>query len=136
MTPIKLYLLRAVYDWAVDNGFTPQVLVDAAVAGVKVPANYVDNGRIVLNVHPRAVSQFEFAGDSLRFSARFGGRRLAVEVPYPAVLAIYARENSQGITFPEMSAEDKPGDKKGPGPDETPPSGKPPGKGPTLRIVK
>ena len=136
MTPIKLYLLRAVYDWAVDNGFTPQVLVDATAAGVKVPANYVDNGRIVLNVHPRAVTQFEFAGDSLRFSARFGGRSLAVEVPYPAVLAIYARENSQGITFPEMSSEDKPGDKKEPGPDETPPAGKPPGKGPTLRIVK
>jgi stringent starvation protein B len=86
----------------------------------------------VLNVHPRAVSQFEFAGDSLRFSARFGGRSLAVEVPYPAVLAIYARENSQGITFPDTPPEAK----KEPGPDETPPSGKPPGKGPSLRIVK
>jgi len=132
MTPIKLYLLRAVYDWAVHNGLTPQVLVDAAVSGAKVPSNYVENGRIVLNVHPRAVSHFEFAADALRFSARFGGRPLAVEVPYAAVLAIYARENSQGITFPEMPPEDK----SEPGPDENPPTGKPPGKGPTLRIVK
>jgi stringent starvation protein B len=132
MTPIKLYLLRAVYDWAVDNGLTPQLLVDASVPGVKVPASYVDNGRIVLNVHPRAVSHFEFGADGLHFSARFGGRPLAVEVPYPAVLAIYARENNQGITFPQMS----PADGKAPGPDETPPAGKPPGKGPVLRIVK
>jgi len=136
MTPIKLYLLRAVYDWAVHNGLTPQVLVDAAVSGAKVPSNYVENGRIVLNVHPRAVSHFEFASDALRFSARFGGRPLTVEVPYAAVLAIYARENSQGITFPEMPSDDKSDANKEPGPDETPPTGKPPGKGPTLRIVK
>ncbi|HYA39084.1 MAG TPA: ClpXP protease specificity-enhancing factor [Candidatus Methylomirabilis sp.] len=132
MTPIKLYLLRAVYDWAVDNGLTPQVLVDATDSGAKVPSNYVENGRIVLNVHPRAVTHFEFAADALRFSARFGGRPLAVEVPYPAVLAIYARENSQGITFPELPS----GDKSEPGPDDNPPNGKPPGKGPMLRIVK
>ncbi|OGI50708.1 MAG: hypothetical protein A3A87_02770 [Candidatus Muproteobacteria bacterium RIFCSPLOWO2_01_FULL_60_18] len=132
MTPIKLYLLRAVYDWAVDNNFTPQVLVDATAAGVKVPANYVQDGRIVLNINPRAVGHFEFAADALRFSARFGGRSLSVEVPYTAVLAIYARENNQGITFPELPG----GDKPGPGPEDNPPGGKPPGKGPSLRVVK
>ncbi|OGI49141.1 MAG: hypothetical protein A2W42_08300, partial [Candidatus Muproteobacteria bacterium RIFCSPHIGHO2_01_60_12] len=120
MTPIKLYLLRAVYDWAVDNNFTPQVLVDATAAGVKVPANYVQDGRIVLNINPRAVGHFEFAADALRFSARFGGRSLSVEVPYTAVLAIYARENNQGITFPELPG----GDKPGPGPEDNPPGGK------------
>lgn len=130
MTPLKLYLMRAVHDWAVDNGFTPQVLVDATAAGVKVPTNYVQDGRIVLNVHPRAVSHLEFSDDALRFSARFGTQSLRVEVPHAAVLAIYARENSQGITFPELPAAGEPG------PDGTPPEGKPPGKGPGLRIVK
>ncbi len=132
MTPLKLYLLRAVYDWTVDNNFTPQVLVDAGAAGVKVPANYIQDGRIVLNIHPRAVGHFEFAAEALRFSARFGGQSLSVEVPYTAVLAIYARENNQGITFPELS----PGDKPDSGPDDNPPAGKPPGKGPSLRVVK
>jgi stringent starvation protein B len=132
MTPIKLYLLRAVYDWAVDNSFTPQLLVDAGAAGVKVPANYIQDGRIVLNIHPRAVGRFEFAAEALRFAARFGGQSLAVEVPYAAVLAIYARENNQGITFPELTA----GDKPEPGPEDSPPGGKSPGKGPSLRVVK
>lgn len=132
MTPIKLYLLRAVYDWAVDNHFTPQALVDATAVGVRVPTNYVQDGRIVLNIHPRAVDHFEFAAETLRFSARFGGRSLSIEVPYAAVLAIYARENNQGITFPELPA----GDKPVPGPEDNPPEDKPPGKGPSLRVVK
>ncbi len=132
MTPIKLYLLRAVYDWAVENNFTPQVLVDATASGVQVPTNYIQDGRIVLNVHPRAVGHFEFAAEALRFSARFGGRSHSVEVPYTAVLAIYARENNQGITFPELTA----GDKPGPGPESSPPDGKPPSKGASLRVVK
>jgi stringent starvation protein B len=132
MTPLKLYLIRAVYDWAVDSGFTPQVLVDATAAGVKVPPAYVQEGRIVLNIHPRAVGHFEFAAEAIRFSARFGGQSLPVEAPYTAVLAIYARENNQGITFPEMSA----GEQKESGPEEKPPDGKPPARGPALRIVK
>ncbi len=132
MTPLKLYLIRAVYDWAVDGGFTPQVLVDAAAPGVRVPPAYVQDGRIVLNIHPRAVGHFEFAEDRLRFSARFGGQSLAVEAPYAAVLAIYARENNQGITFPDTPAEDNRSAESG----DKPPEGKPPGKGPSLRIVK
>jgi stringent starvation protein B len=131
MTPIKLYLMRAVHDWAVDNRFTPQVLVDATAAGVKVPMNYVQDGRIVLNVHPRSVQQLEFGDDALRFSARFGAQSLRVEIPHAAVLAIYARENSQGITFPELPAgEGKELD------GDSPPDDKPPGKGPSLRVVK
>ena len=132
MTPLKLYLLRAVHAWAVDSGYTPQVLVDATAVGVKVPPGYVENGRIILNVHPQAVSHFEFAADALRFSARFGAQSLRVEIPYPAVLAIYARENSQGITFPELAS----GDSNNTGPENIPPDGKPPGKGPSLRVVK
>ena len=132
MTPLKLYLLRAVHDWAVDGGYTPHVLVDVNAVGVKVPPGHGENGRVILNVHPKAVSHFEFAADALRFSARFGAQSFRVEIPYPAVLAIYARENSQGITFPETP----PGDKTEPGQDGTPPEDKPPGKGPGLRVVK
>ncbi len=132
MSPLKLYLLRAVHDWAVDSGFTPHVLADATALGVKVPSRFVENGRIVLNVHPRATSHFEFSEDAIRFSARFASQSFPVEIPYAAVLAIYARENSQGISFPESTAEGN----KEPGPDGQPPEGQPPGKGPTLRVVK
>ena len=135
MNPLKLYLLRAVHDWAVDSGFTPHVLADANIAGVRVPPAYVDNGRIVLNVHPRALNHLEFAGDALRFSARFGAQSVDIEIPYDAVRAIYARENGQGITFPYAPAESK-GDSKESAPGENPPDDKPPGKGPMLRIVK
>jgi stringent starvation protein B len=132
MNQLKLYLIRAVYDWAVDSSFTPQVLVDATAAGVKVPPAYVQEGRIVLNIHPRAVGHFEFAADAIRFSARFGGQSIPVEAPYTAVLAIYARENNQGITFPELPA----GEQKESDPEDKPPDGKPPSRGPALRIVK
>jgi stringent starvation protein B len=132
MSPLKLYLLRAVHDWAVDSGFTPHLLADATAPGVKVPPGYVENGRIVLNVDPRATSHLEFSDDAMRFSARFASQSFQVEIPYAAVLAIYARENSQGISFPEATAEDN----KESGPDGQPPEGQPPGKGPTLRVVK
>ena len=137
MNPLKLYLLRAVHDWAVDSGFTPHVLADANAAGVKIPPGHADNGRIVLNVHPRAADRLEFAGDALRFSARFGARSVRIEIPYTAVLAIYARENGQGITFPAETpaGENKQGAGET-GSGDNPPDDKPPGKGPTLRIVK
>lgn len=136
MSPLKLYLLRAVHDWAVDSGFTPHVLVDANAADVKVPPGHVDNGRIVLNVHPQAVNRLEFGVDALRFSARFGAQSVRIEVPYAAVLAVYARENGQGITFPETPVEDSQDDNKDPASGDIPPDGKRPGKGPSLRIVK
>jgi stringent starvation protein B len=132
MTPLKLYLLRAVHDWAVESGYTPHVVADAKAAGVKVPFTHVDDGKIVLNVHPRAVSHFEFSIDTLRFSTRFGVRSHKIEIPYTAVLAIYAQENGQGLTFPE----NPPDGNHDPSPDGTPPDGKPPGKGPNLRVVK
>jgi stringent starvation protein B len=132
MLPLKLYILRAVHDWAVDQGFTPHVLVDATLPGVRVPPGYVENGRIVLNIHPRSVDRFELVDDWLRFSARFGAQSFFLEIPSAAVLAIYARENGQGISFPEATAETP----EKPGTDDKPPSGSPPAKGPSLRIVK
>ena len=132
MTPIKPFLVDAVRNWAVDNGLTPQLVVDATLPGVSVPRDFVDNGRIVLNVHPRAVHGYGLDGDCLVFSARFAGSSRALEIPLSAVRAVYARENGQGVSFPADA--EKPSsltDGTPPDPD-LPPSGS----GPRLRIVK
>lgn len=101
MSPLKYFLARAVYDWTLDNALTPHVIADASMAGVQVPPGYVENGRIVLNIHPRAITGFNFDHDGIRFSARFGGSPYAIDVPLAGLLAIYAKENGQGVSFPE-----------------------------------
>jgi stringent starvation protein B len=101
MTPLKLYLLRAVYDWSVEQGWTPHVIVDATASGVQIPPAHVQDGKIVLNIHPRAVGRFELTERALSFSARFGGRPFEIEAPLAAIRAVYAKENGQGIAFPE-----------------------------------
>jgi stringent starvation protein B len=104
MTPIKPYLIRAVRDWAVDSGLTPLIVVDTSLRGVNVPADFVENGRILLNVHTRAVQNFVIEDEWLLFATRFGGKRSLLEIPVAAIRAIYARENGQGVTFPKESA--------------------------------
>ena len=101
MTSHRPYLLRALYEWIVDNGMTPHVLVDARAPGVRVPAHAVKDGRIVLNIAERAVGGLRMDNDALRFSARFGGVSQSVLVPLPAVIAVYARETGQGMALPE-----------------------------------
>lgn len=128
MTSNRPYLVRALYQWISDNGLTPHLLVDATVAGVQVPASAVQDGRVVLNVAARAVSQFDVGNDGVRFLARFAGVSQTVQVPMAAVLAIYARENNQGMMFPPESA-----------PPATPPDAPAPEAAPRrshLRIVK
>ena len=100
------YLIRAMWEWAADNGWTPQLLVDATVEGVSVPPASVESGRIVLNVHPRAVAELELGNHMITFNGRFSGVPHEVTVPVAAVLAIFARENSQGIFFQEKSSAD------------------------------
>lgn len=95
------YLIRAIYDWTIDNGYTPHLLVAADEPGVAVPRQYVQDGRIALNVSPIAVQNFDPAQEPLFFSARFGGRSFEIQVPTRAVLAVYARENGEGISFGE-----------------------------------
>lgn len=97
---IRPYLIRALHQWAMDSGLTPQIAVDATVAGVQVPAGYVRDGQIVLNLHPQSVHQLEIGNDTISCFARFGGNSEPVVVPVRAVLAIYARENGRGIQFP------------------------------------
>ncbi|MEN1970977.1 ClpXP protease specificity-enhancing factor [Luteimonas sp. MJ204] len=101
MTSHRPYLLRALYEWIVDNGMTPHLLVDALGPGVRVPPHTVKDGRVVLNVAERAVSRLHMDNESVSFTARFGGVSHPVAVPVGAVLAIYARETGQGMALPE-----------------------------------
>ncbi|GGK11141.1 ClpXP protease specificity-enhancing factor [Luteimonas terricola] len=101
MTSHRPYLLRALYEWIVDNGMTPHLLVDATRAGVRVPAHTVKDGRVVLNVAERAVARLDMDNEAVSFTARFGGVSHSVLVPVGAVLAIYARETGQGMALPE-----------------------------------
>ena len=101
------YLIRALHDWCTDNGFTPYlaVFVDAQV---QVPAEYVKNNEIVLNVGFEATSALKLGNDTVEFKARFGGHSREIVVPIDHVIAIYARENGQGMAFP-MPTEAQPG---------------------------
>lgn len=119
------YLLRAMYDWIVDQGWTPFLLVDATRPGVEVPVSYVQDGRIVLNVSPAACAALSLGNDEVSFQARFGGQPHVIQFSPQAVLAIYARENGEGLVF-------APDDDSDPEPAPQPPR---PGK-PKLSVVK
>lgn len=99
MSPNRPYLLRAFYDWIIDNKCTPYLVVDATYPAVKVPQQFVQNGQIVLNVLPSAVGNLQLGNDLVTFNARFGGQPFALSIPMKAVLAIYARENGAGTVF-------------------------------------
>ena len=94
----KPYLLRAIYEWCTDSGFTPYVAV-AVDETVRVPVEFVKNGEIVLNVSALATNRLKIGNDSIEFQARFGGVPRDVYVPIGRVIAIYARENGQGMAF-------------------------------------
>lgn len=99
MKSSRPYLLRALYDWILDNDCTPYVVVRADAPGVCVPPGHAQDGRVVLNIAPRSVHGLVIDEAGIRFDARFGGRSFGVSAPCGAVLAIYARENGQGMAF-------------------------------------
>lgn len=99
MTSSRPYIARALYEWILDNDCTPYILVDAARRGVEVPGEYVKDGQIVLNIAPSAVRALQMDNDVITFSGRFGGDALNIVVPVEALMAIYARENGQGMVF-------------------------------------
>lgn len=101
MLSTRPYLIRAINEWACENDLTPHLLVNALEAGVVVPTQFINDDQIVLNISPTAVQDIELGNEWILFSARFSGQPMNVEVPVSAVLAIYARENGQGIFFPE-----------------------------------
>jgi stringent starvation protein B len=117
------YLIRAMFDWAVDNALTPHLVVSDGAAGVEVPPGYANEGKITLNISRSAAQGLVIGNDAIQFSARFGGKPFNVSVPPGAVLAVYAKETGEGIAFGEVETTKtdtdpspeppKPGPKKG-----------------------
>jgi len=142
MTSSRPYLLRALLDWICDNGLTPHLLVDATLPEVAVPAKFVQQGKITLNIGPAAVQGLEMGNDAISFSGRFAGHPMQVHVPVRAVLAIFARENGQGMMFgqePGSDFEAGPGERRDEArADSGETGGGKPGKrkGPSLKVIK
>jgi len=133
----KPYLMRAIYDWCVDSGYTPylSVTVDSVT---RVPMEYVKDGQIVLNIGPIAVERFKIGNDLIEFSARFNGAGREISIPVGAVSAIYARENGQGLSFAVSAADaqDSTQRAEADASDETHPEPPRPSGKPTLRRIK
>lgn len=137
MTSHRPYLVRALYEWILDNNCTPYILVNALEQGVEVPQNHVKDGQIVLNISPTAVQGLLVGNEGLEFNGRFGGIPTRVYVPSHAVMGIYAKENGQGMIF-EFGGDIPPG------PPATPDNesqasrkqGRATSKKPSLRVVK
>lgn len=123
MTSLKPYLIRSIYEWIVDNNLTPHLLVDANNKTAILPRDFVEDGKIVLNIKPEAIQGLSLANDSVEFNARFSGKPMHIVAPIPSILAIYARENGKGMIFDTEDSEQDI--------DPTPPPSKP-----TLRVVK
>lgn len=136
MTSSRPYLVRALYQWIVDNGLTPYLMVDAVDDQVQVPQDYVEGGRIILNIAPMAVSGLTLGNDDITFSARFSGKSMTIIIPVRRVLAVYAKENGQGMMFGEDDSGDEP--PMGPPPKKKRAPGKDSDKAarPKLRVVK
>ena len=99
MTSSRPYLIRAMYQWIIDNGMTPHILANATVEDCVVPAGYIQDNKIVLNIAPMAISGLVLGDGDISFGARFNGVSESIFVPIRAVEAIYARENGQGMMF-------------------------------------
>jgi stringent starvation protein B len=116
MIPLKPFLVRAIYEWIVENGLTPYMLVDASRPMVIVPRQYVQDGKIILNLNPHAVVGLSLGNQSIAFSARFGGTPMQVDVPLTAVLALYAKETGKGMVFDQEEEEETPPESPSPAP--------------------
>jgi stringent starvation protein B len=142
MTSNRPYLIRAIFDWLVDNDCTPHIVVNAYFPDVSVPQQYVSKGQIVLNVAPRATADFVMDNEAISFTTRFGGVPTQIYVPIMAVMGIYARENGQGLMFDsedgaDQSASDGGPEDLPPKPPRGPSGPKPAGKNkPSLKVVK
>jgi stringent starvation protein B len=126
MTPLKPYLIRSIYEWIIDNNLTPHLLVDAENPKAILPIDFIEDGKIVLNIRPEAIQGLNLGNEEIEFNARFSGKPMHIITPVNAVLAIFAKENGKGMIFDQ---EDSGND------DPLPPVKKSTAK-PTLRIVK
>lgn len=144
MSPQRPYLLRALYDWLLDNDCTPHLVVDAVQPYVDVPQEHVKDGQIVLNIHPAALTNFTMDLEHVSFEARFGGVPRRIYLPMAAIIAIYARENGAGTIFeaePGLTSQQDTGPQavtEVPEPSSTDDDAKPipPRKRPSLKVVK
>lgn len=136
MLSSRPYLLRALNEWIVDSGLTPHLLIDADNPQVEVPASARQDGKVVLNISPSAVRDLLMDDALVTFVARFGGVSRAISVPTSAVQAIYARENGQGMMFPDED-ETEDSDQQAPERQDDVEPGKPqPRPRPSLKVVK
>ena len=137
MNSSRPYLVRALYEWIVDNDCTPHMLVNSDYPKVQVPAGFASDGQIVLNVSPTAVRQLHMDNEAVSFEGRFGGVPHTLYVPIPAIMGVYARENGQGMVFdleePLEADDEVEPDDDGPPPGTEPP--RPTGR-PSLKVVK
>ena len=124
MTSLKPYLIRSIYEWIVDNQLTPHLLVDAENTDAVLPQDYIEEGKIVLNIRPEAIQGLTLGNEEIQFNARFSGNPMHIVTPTTAVLAIYAKENGKGMIFDPEEYNDN-----------TPPPEKKHTK-PKLRVVK
>jgi stringent starvation protein B len=131
MTSVRPYLIRAFFQWILDNTLTPYILVNAEKPNVHIPKEHVKNGQIIFNITPGLVDKLDISNDCLQFSARFSGVKRDIYIPVSAVLAIYAKENGRGMVFDQEEEADGDGNNEPPNP-ETPPQKKKP----KLSIVK
>lgn len=99
MTSSRPYLIRSIYDWIVDNGLTPYILVDAEYPGVEIPLEFVSGGRVILNISPEACRGLHLDNERIVFTTRFSGRTVQLALGPGAVMAIYAQENGRGMEF-------------------------------------
>jgi stringent starvation protein B len=129
MTPNKPYMLRAFHQWIVDNDCTPYLVIAADFPGVEVPVQFVRDGQITLNVAPSAVRELVLDNRWVEFSARFSGVPTLVRAPMSSIMAIFAKENGQGMGF-DLEAPDDPDPNGGPDGDDSS------SKKPALRVVK
>lgn len=128
MTQLKPYLIRAIYEWILDNNLTPHLLVDAGHHAAVLPQHFVQDGRIILNIRPAAVEALSLGNDAVEFNTRFNGKSTYINAPVPAIMAIYAKENGKGMVF---ERDDSQNDEPPPPSPVTPKKEKP-----KLRVVK
>jgi len=128
MTSSRPYLIRAIYQWISDNALTPYILVNAEMPETVVPRQFVEDGKIVLNISNQAVDNLHIDNDWLLFSARFSGKAMDISIPVIAIQAIYAKENGQGMVLDR--------EEKGSPPDGGPSGGGKGSKKPHLQLVK
>jgi len=136
MTSTRPYMLRAIYEWIVDNNCTPYLLVDATAEHVTVPREFVEDGKIVLNIAPAAVQNLMLGNEDIQFSARFSGKPFPVYVPIKAAIAVYSRENGKGMFFQPEEGDDVDDSNTPPPPPDKPTTPNKPSRPSFLKVVK